>query len=71
MNTPTDLTHDGREIRLVRAGIFQCLVEYVHLFKTLERRPGNASCRQFHVQTSILDQENGTCLAKDLLNHHE
>ena len=66
MNTKNELTYDGREIVIVRVGIFQCCVEYKHLFKNLERRPGNASSRQFHVLTSTLDQENGTCLAKDL-----
>jgi hypothetical protein len=66
MSLPT-LTYDGKEIRIVRFGTFQCCVEYVHLFKNLERRPGNASSRQFFVLTSTLDTENDICLR----DHHQ
>ena len=58
------LTYRNHPIVVVRVGIFLTLIEYRDLFKTLSRmrKPGDVACRQFHVLTSTLDQENSACL---------
>lgn len=67
MNTPTEWTHRGHVVVIVKVGVFLTLIEYRDLFKNLHRTSsyGNVSCRRFRVQTITLELENDRCLAKD------
>jgi hypothetical protein len=63
------MTYDGRPVVLIRAGIFQCLVEYRDLFVSLPvmTRPGDCTSRRFRVLTNVLEEENDVCLTIGLL----